>query len=95
MDINQPKTGRNRNKHTTNLGVTDTALRYWESHDHISKGVLKANLNSYFSDRNARLLQRIAKAAIELGGDLIPPNLRAFETSSSTKLIAKELGLLD
>ena len=95
MDINQPKTGRNRNKHTTNLGVVDTALRHWEAYDHILEGVLRANLNTYFRDRNSRLLQRIAKAAIALGGDLIPPNLKAFETSSATKLMAAQMGLED
>ena len=95
MDAKQPKTGRNRNKYTTNKGVVDTALRHWEAYDHILEGVLKANLNSHFRDRNSRLLQRIAKAAIALGGDLTPPNLNAFKTLSATKSMARELGLLD
>ena len=52
-------------------------------------------MNSYFRDRLARLNQRIIKEAIGVGGDLSSPNKKAFETIHSTKLIARQLGLLD
>lgn len=95
MDKKSPKTGRNRNKLTTNTQVVDMALGLWECSDYISKTVMRTNLNSYFRDRLARLTQRLQKEAIELGNDLAPANQKAFETSNSTKLIARQLGLLD
>ena len=95
MDLKQPKTGSNRNKHTTNEGVVDTALRYWEAHDHISRGILGSNLNSYFRDRCLRILERLRREAIRLGGDLNPPNFHAFDTIQSTKALAKDLGVLN
>lgn len=95
MDKKQLKIGRNRNKLTTNKQTTDMALTLWESGEYISKTMMRTNLNSYFRDRIARLIQRLQKEAIELGNDLAPPNKRAFETIHSTKLIARQLGLMD
>lgn len=95
MDKKQIKTGRNRNKLTTNKQVTDMALTLWESSEYIAKTMMMTNLNSYFRDRMARLIQRLQKEAIDLGNDLAPANERAFETVHSTKLIARQLGLLD
>jgi hypothetical protein len=89
------KTGRNRNKLTTNKQVTDMALTLWESSDYITKVMMRTNLNSYFRDRVARLIQRLQKEAIDLSNDLAPVNERAFETAHSTSIIARQLGLLD
>ena len=94
MDKKQVKTGRNKNKLTTNKQVTDMALTLWESSEYINKIMMRTNLNSYFRDRMARLIQRLQKEAIELGNDLNPANKTAFETIHSTKLIAAQLGLL-
>ena len=91
----QVKIGRNRNKLTTNKQITDMALTLWESSDYISRTIMRTNLNSYFRDRVARLIQRIQKEAIELGKDLTPANEKAFETIHSTRLIARQLGLED
>ncbi|QWD69617.1 hypothetical protein [Polynucleobacter sp. UB-Siik-W21] len=93
MDKKQSKTGRNRNKLTTNTQVTDMALTLWECSEYITKTMLRTNLNSYFRDRIVRITQRLAKEAIGLGVDLNTPNQKAFETSSSTKMIARQLGL--
>lgn len=89
------KIGKNRNKLTTNKQITDMALTLWESSEHISKTIMRTNMNSYFRDRLVRITQRLAKEAISLGVDLVPSNQAAFETSESTKLIARQLGLLD
>jgi len=89
------KTGRNRNKLTTNKQVANMALTLWESSEYINKNMMMTNLNSYFRDRMARLIQRLQKEAIDLGNDLAPANLQAFETIHSTKLVARQLGLLD
>ena len=95
MDKKQSKIGKNRNKLTTNKQVTDMALSLWESSDYITKTLLRTNLNSYFRDRVVRIAQRLSKEAIVLGNDLSPPNKTAFETSGSTNLIARQLGLLN
>lgn len=95
MNQKQSKTGRNRNKLTTNKQVVDMGLTLWECSDYITKTMMRSNLNSYFRDRVARLVQRLQKEAIELGNDLAPTNPKAFETANSAKLIAKQLGLLD
>jgi len=95
MDKKQPKTGRNRNKLTTNKQLTDMALTLWECSEYITKTTMRTNLNSYFRDRLARLVQRLQKEAIDLGNDLVPANKGAFETANSAKLIARQLGLLD
>lgn len=89
------KTGRNRNKLTTNTQIVDMALTLWDCSDYITKTMLRTNLNSYFRDRLVRITQRLSKEAIQLGFDLEPPNERAFETSNSTKSIARQLGLLE
>jgi hypothetical protein len=95
MNQKQSKTGSNRNKLTTNKQVVDMGLTLWECSDYITKTMMRTNLNSYFRDRVARLVQRLQKEAIELGNDLSPSNQKAFETANSTKLIARQLGLLD
>jgi hypothetical protein len=95
MNQKQLKTGKNRNKLTTNKQVTDMSLTLWECSDYISKTMMRTNLNSYFRDRVARLTQRLQKEAIELGNDLTPANQKAFETANATNLIARQLGLLD
>lgn len=95
MDKKQFKTGRNRNKLTTNKQVVDMALTLWESSEYIAHTMMRTNLNSYFRDRVARLIQRLQKEAIDLGSDLAPANPKAFETTHSTKLIARQLGLLN
>lgn len=95
MKQKQLKTGKNRNKFTTNEQVVDTALSYWEASEHLTKTVMRSNLSSYFKDRHARLVQKIIKEAIALGGDLMPPSQDAFKTLSSTQLVARQLGLLD
>jgi hypothetical protein len=95
MNKNQLKIGRNRNKLTTNVQTADMALTLWESSEYISKTLMRTNLNSYFRDRLARLIQRLQKEAIDLGNDLSPPNEKAFETIHSTKLIARQQGLTD
>ena len=95
MNKNQLNIGRNKNKLTTNEQTTDMALTLWESSEYISKTLMRTNLNSYFRDRLARLIQRLQKEAIELGNDLVPPNEMAFETIHSTKLIARQLHLLE
>lgn len=89
------KTGRNRNKLTTNTQVVDMALTLWECSEYITKTLMRTNLNSYFRDRLARLNQRLQREAIQLGKDLVPVNEQAFETINSTKLIAKQAGFLD
>ena len=94
MDNKQAKTGKNRNKLTTNEQVTDMALTLWESAEYINKTMMRTNLNSYCRDRLARLIQRLQKEAIELGDDLRPANPGAFETNNSTELIARQLGLM-
>ena len=95
MDKKHVKTGRNRNKLTTNNQVTDMALTLWECSEYLTKTMIRTNLNSYFRDRLAWLTQRLQKEAIELGNDLTPANQKAFETVNATKLIARQLGLLD
>jgi hypothetical protein len=95
MDKKQLKKGRNRNKLTTNKQVTDMALTLWESSDYITKVMMRTNLNSYFRDRVARLIQRLQKEAIDLSNDLAPANERAFETAHSTSLMAKQLGVIE
>lgn len=95
MNKKQLKNGRNRNKLTTNRQVVDMSLTLWECSDYITKTLMRTNLNSYFRDRLARLIQRLQKEAIDLGNDLEPPNLNAFETGNSCKLIAKQVGLVD
>jgi len=95
MDKKQLKKGRNRNKLTTNKQLVDMALTLWESAEYINKTMMMTNLNSYFRDRMARLIQRLQKEAIDLGADLAPATPKAFETIHSTKLIARQLGLLD
>lgn len=95
MDRKQHKTGRNRNKLTTNKQVVDMSLTLWECSDYITKTMMRTNLNSYFRDRMARLIQRLQKEAMDLGNDLEPANLKAFETGNSTKSIARQLGLSD
>ncbi len=94
MDKRQVKIGKNRNKLSTNIQVTDMALCLWECHEYIIKTMLRTNLNSYFRDRLARIAQRLSKEAIGLGGDLVPLNPNAFETIHSTKLIASQLGVI-
>jgi hypothetical protein len=71
------------------------ALTLWESAEYINKTMMRTNLNSYCRDRLARLIQRLQKEGIELGGDLRPVNLKAFESIYSTKMIARQLGLMD
>jgi len=95
MDEKQSKIGRNRNKQTTNKQVADMALTLWECSEYITKVMMRTNLNSYFRDRLSRLVQRLQKEAIELGGDLAPANKKAFETAHTTKLIARQLGITD
>ena len=95
MDKKQSKTGRNRNKLTTNKQVVDMALTLWECSDYVTKTMLRTNLNSYCRDRLVRLTQRLAKEAIGLSNDLEPANPKAFETANSTKMIARQLGLLE
>jgi len=95
MDQKKAKTGRNRNKLTTNKQVTDMALTLWEAAEYITHTMMRTNLNSYFRDRSARLIQRLQKEAIDLGNDLAPSNPKAFETINSTKLIARQLGLMN
>ncbi|MBU3614768.1 hypothetical protein ICN46_07655 [Polynucleobacter sp. Latsch14-2] len=95
MDKKQAKTGRNKNKLTTNRQVTDMALTLWECSEYINKSMMRTNLNSYFRDRVARLTQRLKKEAVDLGNDLTAPNERAFETIQSTKMIARQLGLVE
>ena len=95
MDKKHIKTGKNRNKLTTNKEVTDMALTLWESSEYITKTMMRTNLNSYFRDRLARLTQRLQREAIELGNDLAPANQAAFQTIHSTKLIARQLDLMD
>lgn len=94
MEKKPMKTGRNRNKLTTNTQVVDMALTLWECSEYITKTLMRSNLNSYFRDRLARLNQRLQREAIHLGKDLAPANERAFETVNTTKLIARQLGLL-
>jgi hypothetical protein len=89
----EAKTGRNRNKLTTNKQVVDMALTLWEVSEYITHTMMRTNLNSYFRDRVARLIQRLQKEVIDLGNDLAPANPKAFETIHSTKLIARQLGL--
>jgi hypothetical protein len=95
MDKKPSKTGRNRNKLTTNTQVTDMALALWECSEYITKTMLRTNLNSYFRDRVVRITQRLSKEAIKLGVDLEPSNKKAFETANGTKSIARQFGLLD
>ena len=95
MDKKQLKAGRNRNKLTTNKQLTDMALTLWECSEYITKTTMRTNLNSYFRDRLARLTQRLQREAIDLGNDLTPAKPKAFETSHSTNLIARQMGLLD
>lgn len=95
MNKKEAKTGRNRNKLTTNKQVVDMALTLWESSEYITHTMMRTNLNSYFRDRVARLIQRLQKEAIDLGADLAPATPKAFETIHSTKLAARQLGLLD
>ena len=95
MDKKQAKTGKNRNKLTTNEQVTDMSLALWECSDHLAAVVMRTNLNSYCRDRLARLIQRLQKEGIQLGNDLKPVNPKAFETVDSTKMIARQLGLED
>ena len=94
MNKKEAKTGRNRNKLTTNKQVVDTALTLWECSEHISQMLMRTNMQSYFRDRLARLNQRIIKEAIGVGNDLSSPNEKAFETIHSTKLIARQLGVM-
>lgn len=95
MDQKQLKTGKNRNKYTTNKQVVDMALTLWEASEYLTKTVMRTNLNSYFRDRNSRLVQKIIKEAIALGLDLEIPNEDAFKTLNSTKMIARQMGLFD
>jgi len=95
MDKKKAKTGKNRNKLTTNEQVTDMSLALWECSDHLKVVIMRTNLNSYCRDRLARLIQRLQKEAIELGNDLMPANERAFESSYAAKMIAGQLGLMD
>ena len=95
MDTKQSKKGRNRNKFTTNKQVADMALTLWECSEYIDKIMMRTNLNSYFRDRVARLAQRLRKEAINLGNDLEPAKSEAFETLKASKLIAKQLGLVE
>jgi hypothetical protein len=94
MDKKQLKTGRNRNKLTTNNQVVDMALTLWECSEYISKTMMRTKLNSYFRDRVARLTQRLQKEAMELGNDLVPANQKAFVTANATQLIARQLGVM-
>jgi hypothetical protein len=89
------KTGKNRNKYTTNKDLADMALTLHESSDYITRTMLRANVNSYLRDRLARLTQRLTKEAIGLGNDLEVPNEKAFASYESTKIIARQMGLLD
>jgi hypothetical protein len=93
MDKKPSKTGRNRNKLTTNTQVTDMALTLWECSEYITKTMLRTNMNSYFRDRIVRITQRLGREAIGLGYDLSPPNKTAFESANSAKSEAKQLGL--
>jgi hypothetical protein len=95
MDSKQTKTGKNRNKLTTNEQVTDMSLALWECSDHLTAVVMRTNLNSYCRDRLGRLIQRLQKEGVQLGNDLRPANPTAFETIHSTNLVARQLGLLD
>ena len=95
MDKKQLKIGRNKNKLTTNKQVVDMALTLWECSDHITTTIMKTNLNSYFRDRVVRINQRLVKEAMNLGGDLTTPNETAFETLNSTKMIARQLGIIN
>ena len=95
MDKKQPIKGRNRNKMTTNKQVVDMALTLWECSEYITKVLMRTNMNSYFRDRLARLVQRLQKEAIELGCDLTPGNEKAFEAAHTTQLIARQLGVVD
>lgn len=94
MKEKQSKIGKNGNKLTTNRQVTDSALTCWECVEHISKMLMRTNMNSYYRDRLARLKQRLQKEAIDLGNDLSPANPRAFETIHATNLVAKQMGLV-
>ena len=94
MDKQQPKTGKNRNKLTTNEQVTDMSLALWDSAQYITNTIMRTNLNSYCRDRLARLIQRLQREAIELGNDLKPANTKAFKTIQSTKMVARQLGLI-
>jgi hypothetical protein len=85
---------KNANKLTTNRELTDMALTLHESADYITRTMLRANINSYLRDRLSRLTQRLTKEAIGLGKDLEIPNEKAFATYESTKLIARQMGLL-
>jgi len=71
------------------------ALTLWEAAEYITHTMMRTNLNSYFRDRAARLIQRLQKEAIDLGKDLAPANPKAFGTIHSTKSIARQLGLMN
>lgn len=85
---------KNANKLTTNKELTDMALTLHESADYITRTMLRANISSYMRDRLSRLTQRLTKEAISLGKDLEVPNENAFTSYESTKLIARQMGLL-
>lgn len=87
-------THKNRNKLTTNKEVTDMALCLHDCADHIQRTVMRTNMNSYFRDRIARLVQRLTKEAIQLGEDLEIPNKKAFIDIKSTEVIAKQMEIL-
>ena len=85
---------KNSNKLTTNRELTDMALTLHESADYITRTMIRANVNSYLRDRLSRLTQRLTKEAVGLGKDLEVPNEEAFGTYESTKVIARQMGLL-
>ena len=93
MSEKQTITAKNRNKLSTNTEITDMALTLWEANEYIIKTLLRTNLNSYFRDRLVRITQRLAKEAIGLGHDLVPPNEEAFISIKSTEVMARQLGL--
>ncbi len=86
---------KNANKLKTNRELTDMALTLHESADYITRTMLRANVNSYLRDRLSRLTQRLTKEAIGLGIDLEVPNEKAFTTYESTKVIARQMGLIN
>ena len=67
----------------------------WECNEYLTKATLRNNLNSHYCDRKARLTQRLARESVNLGNDLLPPNPRAFETINTTRVIARQLGLIE
>lgn len=81
-----------------NLKITDKeiinlASAIWCAVEDIRKTLASTNTNSYYNDKQHRLLHRLQQSAEVLGQGLRTPNEDAFTSYEKTRSLAHQFGI--